>query len=369
MKGVKLTDADLYRANLSDSDLSESILERTKLTFANLSYAILHDAKIKEPNLSYANLSEADLAGVDFSSCFSDSTKDNFTNVNLSNANIYKAKPIGELQKYQSNKPINKWLVKTFPGDDEKEIPISSYIIACFSKSIKDTKYHFRVSKTNIDNDSPQHVTRIEGATSESKDGETIAFKPYCPLEYSSTYEVVIEDSEANNLAKWSFTTSLHEKDTHIDSAGITAAIAKKEIPNVKTKGGISHDGNLFDRTLDSEFTSRWSNYGPGSWIIYDLGEPRNICAIDIGWFKGDKRIYYFEIKYSMTMSDKDENNFHSTAPSAFQSKGKTLSPERYTFDKVKAQYVKIIVNGNSQNNWASITEVAFYECADSFSS
>ena len=106
-----------------------------------------------------------------------------------------------------------------------------------------------------------------------------------------------------------------------------------------------------------------WSNYGKGSSIKYDLESERDICAIDIGWFKGDKRIYDFRILCSL--SDSNENGYQYVAPSSFCSSGKTLSPERYTFLKVRARYVKIVVNGNSQNNWASITEVAFYESVD----
>jgi uncharacterized protein YjbI with pentapeptide repeats len=368
MCGVDLTNADLYRANLCDTDLSKSKLQGTKLTFANLSYTILHDAHIDKANLSYTNLSEADIAGVNFSSCFSDSKKDNFINVNLSNAKIYEAEPIERLLEYPSQ-PIKELLVKKFPTDEEKEVLISTYIIASFSKPIRHEEYKFRISKLKMVDNRPQQITNIMGKITKSKDGETIFFKPECPLEYSSTYEVVIEDFKGKDLAKWRFTTATREKDNRTDS-GRTTVIAEKEIGNVKVKRGTSHDGNLFDRTLDSEFTTRWSNYGKGSWIIYDLGSKRDICAIDIAWFKGDKRSYDFEILYSI--SDSNDDNYRHVKPvdpPSLSSRGKTLSPERYTFVKVRAQYVKIIVNGNTQNNWAGITEVAFYECANSSSS
>ena len=37
---------------------------------------------------------------------------------------------------------------------------------------------------------------------------------------------------------------------------------------------------------------------------------------------------------------------------------GTTISPERYDFADIEARYVKITINGNNQNEWASITEI-----------
>jgi len=39
-------------------------------------------------------------------------------------------------------------------------------------------------------------------------------------------------------------------------------------------------------------------------------------------------------------------------------SKGDSLLPENYEIGNVKSRYLRITVNGNSQNNWASITEI-----------
>lgn len=387
MKGVDLTDADLYRANLCDSDLSEAKLVRTKLTFANLSYAKLRGADIEKPNFSYANLAEADLVGLDFSSCFQKDKGDKFANVNLSGARIYQAKPRNDLSGYRSspriNPPISAELARTFPDDGENAVSVSTYIIARFNKSISelstDGNYSFNVSKSCVFDDlynNNNHHRRqlvsikepyLQGKRTESSDGETIVFKPSNPLEYSTTYGIIIKDSSERCLAKWWFTTA--SSNITKTASGITTMVKEKEITNVKVIAVKSHDGNSFDRALDSDLNTRWSNYGKDSWIIFDLGSKRDLCAIDIGWFKGDKRIYEFELKYSE--GENNEEHYQSIDPLScrcednplsFCSSGKTISPERYTFDKVSAQYVKIVVNGNTQNHWASITEVAFYE-------
>jgi hypothetical protein len=206
---------------------------------------------------------------------------------------------------------------------------------------------------------------RISGKRTLSNDGETIVFKPSSPLEYSTQYDVMIEDAAGRYLAKWCFTTTSGNSVT--TPSGKLTVIAEREITNAKAVIGKSNDGNLYDRTVDGDLNTRWSNYGKDSWIKYDLGSDRDLCAIDIGWFKGDKRIYDFKILHSR--NDSNENGYEDVQPSSFRSSGKTLSPERYTFAKIRARYVKIVVNGNNQNNWASITEIAFYECANSSSS
>src|SRR5205814_2089912 len=45
----------------------------------------------------------------------------------------------------------------------------------------------------------------------------------------------------------------------------------------------------------------------------------------------------------------------------AGKSSGTTLSPEKYDLPAgVNAQFVRVTVNGNTENNWASITELRF---------
>jgi hypothetical protein len=39
-------------------------------------------------------------------------------------------------------------------------------------------------------------------------------------------------------------------------------------------------------------------------------------------------------------------------------SSGATSSAESYGFDNIEARYVRITVNGNTENNFASITEI-----------
>ena len=124
-------------------------------------------------------------------------------------------------------------------------------------------------------------------------------------------------------------------------------------------------DGNVPSNTIDDNLGTRWSDYGIGSWIRGDLGEQNatsttTICYIDISWYDGNQRINNFEISVS------NDTNTYTTVYTG-NSSGTTTSPERYDFADIKARYMKITINGNnSQNEWASITEIEINGQGDS---
>ena len=43
---------------------------------------------------------------------------------------------------------------------------------------------------------------------------------------------------------------------------------------------------------------------------------------------------------------------------------GSTLNPEKYVIPATDARYVRITVNGNTANNWASVTELDIFGSA-----
>jgi hypothetical protein len=106
-------------------------------------------------------------------------------------------------------------------------------------------------------------------------------------------------------------------------------------------------------KTVDKRFDTRWSNYGVGSFIQYELKSSDTICGIDISWYRGDVRTYNFIVSTSQD-GNKFDNAFFAT------SSGKTNSLERYIIpdSTLKAKHVRITVNGNTENQWAAVTEV-----------
>jgi hypothetical protein len=139
----------------------------------------------------------------------------------------------------------------------------------------------------------------------------------------------------------------------HITVNHVTQPLCQKlSISNVAAiaDDGANHPANAIDNNLNT----RWSNLGVGSWIQADLGSQMTTCSIDITWYNGNQRQNNFVISVSS-----DGSTF--TPVFTGKSTGTTLSsPERYNLPaNTVGRFVKITVNGNTQNNWASITEIA----------
>jgi hypothetical protein len=106
---------------------------------------------------------------------------------------------------------------------------------------------------------------------------------------------------------------------------------------------------------LDNNINTRWSNSDIGSWIQLDLGTSKKICSIDIAWHEGNKRQNNFTISTS-----NDGIKFSDILSS--NSSGSTSSSEKYNVSDTNARYLRITVNGNTQNSYASITEISVNE-------
>ena len=111
------------------------------------------------------------------------------------------------------------------------------------------------------------------------------------------------------------------------------------------------NDGNLPANVLDNNLGTRWSNLGKGSWIQADLGATKTVCSIAIAWYEGDTRANAFTVGLS---------NDGATFTSAFSgtSNGTSTALQTYTFTPANGRYVRVTVNGNTLNDWASITEL-----------
>ena len=119
-------------------------------------------------------------------------------------------------------------------------------------------------------------------------------------------------------------------------------------IANVTASG---NDGNLPQNVLDSNLGTRWSSLGIGQFITADLGSIKKISNVDIAWYKGNERQNHFVIATST-----DGTTFTNRLNG--DSSGTTASAEAYTIPFINARYVKVTVNGNTHNDWASITEL-----------
>ncbi|MGC2440945.1 MAG: LamG-like jellyroll fold domain-containing protein, partial [Nitrososphaeraceae archaeon] len=156
-----------------------------------------------------------------------------------------------------------------------------------------------------------------------------------------------------------SFTFKANDGTT--DSNTATVSITVEDVSSCTTILPISgvtasgyQLGNPPSNAIDADLSTRWANDGVGSWISADLGSTQNICSVDIGWYNGNTRQYHFVIATS-TDGSTFTNVFNG------DSSGTTVSSEKYTISNINARYVRVTVNGNTQNNWASIYDFKIF--------
>jgi hypothetical protein len=118
----------------------------------------------------------------------------------------------------------------------------------------------------------------------------------------------------------------------------------------VSSVSANGHDGNVPANTQDDRLDTRWSQYGKGAWIEYDLGTARTISAAAIAWHAGNLRANNF------TLSVSPDGTTYTQVYSG-RSTGTTTAAETYAFTATSARRLRITVNGNTLNDWASIAE------------
>jgi F5/8 type C domain len=136
-----------------------------------------------------------------------------------------------------------------------------------------------------------------------------------------------------------------------INKANAQTCTTNLPISGVTASG---NDGNVPSNVLDNNLATRWSSFGIGQWIRADLGSIKNICSVDIAWYNGNTRVNHFVIATS-TDGTTFTNKFSG------DSSGTTLNSEKYVIPATDARYVRVTVNGNTANNWASITELDIF--------
>jgi hypothetical protein len=154
-------------------------------------------------------------------------------------------------------------------------------------------------------------------------------------------YNSIILPSDARNV----FTTAAEDTCQKLPIGTVTA----------NGDDGNHHPPNAIDNNVNTY----WSNLGVGSWIQVDLGAKKTVCGVDISWYNGNVHQNNFVISFS-----NDGNTFTNVMSGT--SSGTTSSHESYNLAaNTEARFIRITVNGNTLNKWASITEIAVNGLAD----
>ncbi len=162
------------------------------------------------------------------------------------------------------------------------------------------------------------------------------------------------------NFGKYSLqVNNVFSSDSVAVESDVSTSFVYSGIAGVTASGFESGTANTPDKTIDFDFSTRWSAYGIGQWIMYNLGESKLVNSVDLAFYNGDIRKGYFSI--SLSNLTEDSTAFHTVVEGA--SSGTTKNFENYKFIPQPARFVKITGKGNNQNLWNSITEtrINFY--------
>jgi F5/8 type C domain/Calcineurin-like phosphoesterase/Iron/zinc purple acid phosphatase-like protein C len=153
---------------------------------------------------------------------------------------------------------------------------------------------------------------------------------------------------DGNTQSNW---ISISEIKIYGYKAALSETCVKSQVPQATAAAASSQIGFPSSNVVDNNLNTIWSNYGIGSSIQLDLGSSKIICSLDIAWHKGNER------KNNFVVSTSQDGKSYKTVLSTISS-GKSLSYEKYNIVDTNARYIRITVNGNSQNNYASIADI-----------
>lgn len=106
--------------------------------------------------------------------------------------------------------------------------------------------------------------------------------------------------------------------------------------------------------TVDEDYETSWVQEGERLAITYEFEKSENIRDIKVMWRQGNLRKIYYEVHTS-----EDGKNYSKVFDGA--SDGVSEGLESLGGTPCRAKYVKLVMKGNSQNNWNGIHQVEFY--------
>src|SRR5918996_3438907 len=237
------------------------------------------------------------------------------------------------------NDPATRWANQAMGSFIQLDLGESQVIcdidIAWYRGDVR--SYNFVISTS-------EDGTNFKDIASAASTGKTTSLERYNIPDQSARYlRVTVHGNTQNDLG------SINELVVKGHVAGESQDNCT--IPHTNGVSAKGNDGHLPQNTLDNNANTRWSNFGFPSWIQYDLGTSQPICDVDISWYRGNFRINTFTISAS-----NDKVNYQTIFTG--QSSGNSISLQRYDVTDTNARYVRITVIGNTENNWASISEV-----------
>ncbi len=145
-----------------------------------------------------------------------------------------------------------------------------------------------------------------------------------------------------------------------VSTDSVVVAVVEATIPPepptglVITATASSNDGNLPENTLDGDLATRWSATNIGQYITWEFSPVQRVRSVSLAFYKGNERTAWFDL-----LTSTDGLNWTPVLTDGASS-GTTLNLEPFDIPDSSARFIRYVGKGNSQNNYASLTEVAF---------
>lgn len=123
------------------------------------------------------------------------------------------------------------------------------------------------------------------------------------------------------------------------------------------SSGFVAATASAFDpgltpeMAIDGSLSTRWTALGKGQFIAADMGAQKNLSGLRISWYRGNLR----KTTFSVVVQAADGSL--KTVWSG-QSSGTTAGLETYTFPAVATRYLRVVVQGNTENDYANMWEM-----------
>jgi hypothetical protein len=132
--------------------------------------------------------------------------------------------------------------------------------------------------------------------------------------------------------------------------AALTVSNCRLLTTTATKASGDDGAGSVAANTQDDNLGTRWAGPGKGAWLTLDLGTSQTLAGAAVAWHLGNQRQNHF------TLSTSEDGTTFTQAYAADSALNTAAQTYRFTSPR-KARYLRITVNGNTVNDWASISE------------
>lgn len=184
-----------------------------------------------------------------------------------------------------------------------------------------------------------------------SSSGTTSAYERYYFASNQARY-VLLKTFGSSSSSLWSHVSEIRA--LNLQEPKIIFPVKLSLSSSSLKASGYESSSYAPSRVLDNDPATRWWCTRTGCWIQGKLAGDRLVSAVDVAWYEGARRQSRFQI-----LTSRDGINFKIAYVG--MSSGRSLAFERYVFKETLARFVRVVVNGNTLNAAAAITELQVY--------